>query len=569
MADMTPLLQHRPGAILSDQEGNPIASHGGGLLRHGGVWYWYGEGQRPAGVDTTGVTCYASSDLMAWRNLGTVLSPAECQPHLPPGTSRMVIERPKVIYHERTKRFVMWMHLDGDGYTRSLAGVAVSERPEGPFRLLRCFRPLHHAEGIPQPDERNETGTGRTYNDMNLLVDDDGSAYVFYTSEKLMTLYISRLAEDWTDVERPAVLGRTWTRALPGRMREAPTPFKHDGRYYLFSSGCVGWIANPLAWASAAHPLGPWTHGGDPCCGPWADTGYDTQPTCVIPAPGGAAGTFLYLGDRWKAGDLPDSRHIWLPFRIDQDMAIRLDWRSRWDASILAPRAAPTLAPQVHGRLCCPSLSPSHPDRAELSWESVPGADLYIVRRNGLDLVRSDATTFSGLPGLPGVPGSYTVTAATLTGGAGPESAPVILSVAKPRPCQLSDHPAQRRWTGFGNALPDQAWSGDALAIGSRTYAKGLLTHSEAALLWDLGGCYATFQSDVGLMPSPAGGSASFRVRINGREVYDSGLRRSGEEPLACALDCRGARTLEILVVAGEAGIGFSHAVWGEARLSP
>jgi hypothetical protein len=563
------MLSHRPGQIIYDTEGRPIACHGGGLLQHEGRWYWYGEGSRPPGHSTTGVTGYVSDDLATWQNLGVVLTPAEGLSLLPAGVRDPVIERPKVLWHPRTRRFVMWMHLDGDAYTRSLCGVAVADRPEGPFRLLRCFRPLHYAGSIPANDDRREAELGRTFNDMNLFADADGSAWLFYSSERLMTLYVARLGEDWTDVERPAVEGLTWARALVGRMREAPAPFVHRGRYYLLSSGCVGWIPNPLAWASAPHPLGPWTHGGDPCSGPWADTGYDTQPTCVIPAPGGAPGTFLYLGDRWNAADLPDSRQIWLPFRIAEDGAVRLDWRSAWDAATLAPAQAPVSAPVVRASAVCRHGPPTHPDRVRLAWDAVPGADLYVVRRNGFELLRTDACAVELAPGLPGVPGSYTVEPLHLTGGTGPVSQPATFTLERPRACHLSDHAPVRRWTGFANALADRAWDGGPLRIGDQSYPKGLFTHSEAELLWDLGGCYASFTAEVGLMPSPSGGSAAFRVLIDGREVFASGLLSSGDAPVPVRVDCRGARILELRVEAGPGGIGNAHAVWGGALLTP
>ncbi|MGC3957443.1 MAG: hypothetical protein QM813_05620 [Verrucomicrobiota bacterium] len=32
-----------PGAVWNDTTGNPINAHGGGMLYHNGVYYWYGE----------------------------------------------------------------------------------------------------------------------------------------------------------------------------------------------------------------------------------------------------------------------------------------------------------------------------------------------------------------------------------------------------------------------------------------------------------------------------------------------------------------------------------------------
>jgi hypothetical protein len=52
-----------------------------------------------------------------------------------------VIERPKVIYNVRTRKFVMWLHQDSPDYQAARSGVAVSDTPAGPFKYLGSFRP--------------------------------------------------------------------------------------------------------------------------------------------------------------------------------------------------------------------------------------------------------------------------------------------------------------------------------------------------------------------------------------------------------------------------------------------
>ena len=53
-----------------------------------------------------------------------------------------VMERPKVIYNEKTKKFVMWFHLElkGKGYAAARSAVAVSDSPTGPFKYIRSER---------------------------------------------------------------------------------------------------------------------------------------------------------------------------------------------------------------------------------------------------------------------------------------------------------------------------------------------------------------------------------------------------------------------------------------------
>lgn len=68
--------------------------------------------------------------------------------------------------------------------------------------------------------------------------DDDGVAYVAYSSEENLVMHISRLAPDYL-----APLP-TYVRRLINRRREAPSIFKHSGWYFMLTSGCTGWEPN-------------------------------------------------------------------------------------------------------------------------------------------------------------------------------------------------------------------------------------------------------------------------------------------------------------------------------------
>ena len=68
--------------------------------------------------------------------------------------------------------------------------------------------------------------------------DDDGAAYIAYSSEGNKVMHLARLAPSLDDV------APGYERALVGQSREAPAIFKHAGVYYLFTSGCTGWEPN-------------------------------------------------------------------------------------------------------------------------------------------------------------------------------------------------------------------------------------------------------------------------------------------------------------------------------------
>ncbi|HVV54166.1 MAG TPA: glycoside hydrolase family 43 protein [Mucilaginibacter sp.] len=285
-----------------DDKGHLVNAHGGGILYYNGVYYLFGEIKKgktwlvphqqwedyrvPAG----GVSCYSSKDLKHWKYEGVALAPAKGDTTNEIDTSR-VIERPKVIYNEKDKRFVMWMHVDRKDYSYSQAGVAISDKPQGPYRYLGSYRPNHQMA-----------------RDLTLFKDEDGKAYLIYSSEQNNTLQICLLSDDY--------LGPTkkYSRILIGRKREAPALFKKNGIYYLVTSACTGWSPNAAMYATSRHIFGPYTEHGNPCQGPGSATTFDAQSTFVF-AVQGHPGQFIFMADRWNKRDLEKSDYLWLPLR--------------------------------------------------------------------------------------------------------------------------------------------------------------------------------------------------------------------------------------------------------------
>ncbi|MBI4892911.1 MAG: family 43 glycosylhydrolase [Acidobacteria bacterium] len=328
-------MEFAPGEVWPDTEGRPIQAHSAGILKHKGTWYWYGEDKTLGNFNRTGISVYSSKDLYNWKREAVALK-KEDVPEL--FQDKGVCERAKVLYNRRTKKFVMWMHLDARNYAEASAGVAVSDTPTGPFRFVGHRRPVQYDFGYPEIDRTDQRTKGGTFRDMNLFLDDDGRAYVFYASEDNWTMYVVRLNAEFTGPEEPAVLGKTWARILVRQMREAPAPFKHAGRYYLITSGCTGWNPNRAGYAVAGSILGPWEDKGDPSVGPEAGTTFRSQSTFVLAAPGKRKGSFIFLADRWNPKQLADSRYVWLPFYIGKDGRVELKWRDRWDLSVFGKK---------------------------------------------------------------------------------------------------------------------------------------------------------------------------------------------------------------------------------------
>ena len=336
---LTGLAMNLRAAEWADAAGQPINAHGGGVLFHQGTYFWYGENKTGktflpdcnqswggTRVDLTGVSCYSSTNLHDWKNAGLVLAavPGDTNSDLHPDK---VLERPKVIYNAATKKFVMWMHVDSTDYAAARSGVAVSDSPTGPFQYLGSFRPdagvwpvnVTDADKIPGKKNLLERDfeNGQMARDQTVFVDDDGKAYLFYSSEGNPTMHVSRLTDDYLHT------GGQWARLFIGRSMEAPAVFKHGGKYYFIGSDCTAWAPNAARSAVAENLFGPWRELGNPCTGPDATNTFHAQSTFVLPV-AGQPGKFIFMADRWKQWDLPASTYLWIPVGLQPDGSFRL-----------------------------------------------------------------------------------------------------------------------------------------------------------------------------------------------------------------------------------------------------
>ncbi len=220
----------KSGEIWPDNNGVHINAHGGGMLFYEGKYYWFGEHKiagKTGNKAMVGVHGYSSENLVDWKDEGVVLEVIKNNPNHDI-TEGCVLERPKVIYNEKTNKFVMWFHIElkGKGYDEARSGVAVADKVTGPFEFVKSLRPNagywpvnvqgihkqpigedvkeHYCGGkgcLPaHPDTVNLLGRdfekGQMARDQNLFVDDDGKAYHIYSSEENSTIHISQLSDD-------------------------------------------------------------------------------------------------------------------------------------------------------------------------------------------------------------------------------------------------------------------------------------------------------------------------------------------------------------------------------------
>jgi len=346
-----------PGKKWMDTDGAHINAHGGGFLYHDKTYYWFGE-HKIAGESgnraMVGVGVYSSKDLYNWKNKGIALSVVKDT------TSKLekgcVLERPKVIYNKKTKKFVMWFHheLKNQGYDAAFTGVAVSDNIKGPYNYIDSFRihagvlPLNFSQedfdNAPKIESRKDDNwkekiikgavfvrdfeVGQMSRDMTLYVDDDETAYHITASEENQTLLVSKLSDDYLS------LTKEYIRVFPGGRNEAPAIFKRKGKYFMFSSGLTGWKPNPGKLAVADSLMGNWTFLGDPCIGTDTEkqTTFKSQSTYVLPIEG-KKDAFIFMADRWIPKNAIDGRYIWLPIQFENEVPY-LEWENSWKLSV-------------------------------------------------------------------------------------------------------------------------------------------------------------------------------------------------------------------------------------------
>ena len=147
---------------------------------------------------------------------------------------------------EKDGKYYLYAYIVG-----AKGAVGVSDRPEGPFKLLGQY--------LYGEDEK--VGDDGIFNDAGVLADDDGRVYVYYGFEHS---HMNELdAKDMHTVVRGSYMHPVIDddESVPDERRffEASSPRKINGRYYLIYSPRHG---SRLAYAIADLPRGPFEYKG-------------------------------------------------------------------------------------------------------------------------------------------------------------------------------------------------------------------------------------------------------------------------------------------------------------------
>ncbi len=307
-----------------DTDGNIINASDGGVIFAEGKYHWYGQalGDLPYGAAGTGgqttsvgVVMYGSEDLLHWEYEGVVLACSEdanSELHAP-----MRFERPKILYNEKTKQYVLWCHYvqypgdHGVAVGEGDAGVAVCDSVNGTYEWKGYIRPICEEGSVK---------------DCTLYQDRDGSAYFVFDQcfdSENRCLHFVKLSEDYL------LPTQDHWKMETGFHREAPAIVYHDGYYYMITSGLTGWNYNPAKYFRSKTLRGEWEDMGDPCIEDTEHTTFCSQTTYIFKVEG-REDLYIHMAERHNTENFLHCSYIWLPIHFSDDHTLELRYKEEW-----------------------------------------------------------------------------------------------------------------------------------------------------------------------------------------------------------------------------------------------
>ena len=314
-----------------DTDGNIINASDGGVIYADGAYHWYGlalqekpYASKGAGgqVTLTGVNMYASDDLVHWRYEGVVLkcSGDENSPLRPP----LRFERPKIVYNDCTRKYVLWCHYvgyPGDHGFSDVGGealVAVSDSVNGEYELVNISRPIDR-DGVVR--------------DCTVFKDGDGSAYFIYDRHIgggfnavlepfERCLHIVKLSGDYLSFTN------AYARIDAADQREAPCIVKHGEYYFMITSGLTGWEYNQAKYFRSKSLMSVWEDMDDPCVGDEEKSTFRAQGTCIFTT---REGRDILMLERHNTRDFLRCTYIWLPIDYAPEGKLSLNYREGFE----------------------------------------------------------------------------------------------------------------------------------------------------------------------------------------------------------------------------------------------
>ncbi|MGN7166750.1 glycoside hydrolase family 43 protein [Paenibacillus cellulositrophicus] len=199
--------------------------------------YWVYPTYSAAYDDQTFFDAFYSDDLVYWTKVERILEMKDIS------WARRAMWAPSPI--ERNGRYYYYFAANDIQSNEELGGigVAVADRPEGPFR---------DALGKPLIDQFYH---GAQPIDPHVFIDDDGQAYLYYGGWKHCN--VVKLNEDMVSIA-PFSDGEVYKEITPENFVEGPCMIKREGKYYfMWAEGGWGGPDYSVGYAVSDSPLGP------------------------------------------------------------------------------------------------------------------------------------------------------------------------------------------------------------------------------------------------------------------------------------------------------------------------
>jgi hypothetical protein len=271
----------RPGKVWLDTNGGRIQAHAGSVFHKDGIYYWYGENKEKSVEGSAiwhwGVRCYASQDLYNWEDRGLLIPPESDDPNSPLYPS-VCMDRPHILYNEKTKKYVCWLKIMEGGNRQSMT-VLTADDFFGPYTIVRTgYHPFGFDSG-----------------DFDFAVDPQTNKGYYYFEKVHTELICAELSWDYTEVT--GQYSSHFQRSHPPFVREAPVHFMRNGKHYLFTSGTTGYFPNESEVAIADDWHGPYKVLGNPHPKDRAKTSFRSQITDVLKVEN--TDLYIAIADRW------------------------------------------------------------------------------------------------------------------------------------------------------------------------------------------------------------------------------------------------------------------------------
>jgi Glycosyl hydrolases family 43/Carbohydrate binding module (family 6) len=182
------------------------------------------------------------NDLNNWRDEGIAFSTRTVGGHAADVPwSDHELYAPDVV--QKDGKYYLYFYVFGDP-----AGVAVSDSPAGPFKLLSKL--------VAPPGSPPEFGGWRdTYPDPGVLVDDDGKVYIYWGFQRSHMAQID--PQNMYQILPGTYQADIIPKDKPFKFFEAASPRKINGTYYMiYADGGI------LTYATSKSPTGPFAYGG-------------------------------------------------------------------------------------------------------------------------------------------------------------------------------------------------------------------------------------------------------------------------------------------------------------------